>query len=140
MHYNNSRSLATIHGRAGCYKIRGFISSTRNLRIEYDDLLRYNISMSQTKKHKLSRHAFPMFIGAILVVCSVVISQTSSSDDIPAMLQEKSLNEIVNRTHQEYADMRALPVASEIHSSAPVNNGWFAVVIDEVARWFGLNS
>jgi len=86
-----------------------------------------------------------MFAGAILVVCSVVLSQTSSSSGrLSAMLQEESLNEIVQRTHREYAAMRALPPATEgweMHASAPAKQpeGWVAAVIDEVARWFGLN-
>lgn len=86
-----------------------------------------------------------MFAGAILVVCSVVLSQTSSSSGrLSAMLQEESLNEIVQRTHREYAAMRALPPAPaswELHPAAPAKQpeGWLAAVIDEVARWFGLN-
>ena len=102
--------------------------------------------MLHTKNKKVCRHVVPMFAGAVLIVCSVVLTQTSTSPgQLSAMLQEESLNEIVQRTHQEYAAMRALPVPPEdweLHASAPAAQpeGWVAAVIDEVARWFGLQN
>jgi hypothetical protein len=102
--------------------------------------------MPHTKNKKICRHVVPMFAGAVLVVCSVVLTQTSSSPgQLSAMLQEESLNEIVQRTQQEYAAMRALPALPEdweAHASAPAAQaeGLFAAVIDEIARWFGLQN
>jgi len=100
------------------------------------------IRMPHTKNKKVRRHVVPMFAGAVLVVCSVVLTQTSSSTgQLSAMLQEESLNQIVQRTHREYAAMQALP-DWELHASAPATKAerWFAAAIDEVARWFGLQN
>ena len=105
--------------------------------------LRYTGLMPQTKTHKIYRHAFPMSIGAILLVCSIIVSQTSFSGQLSAMLQEESLNEIVQKTYEEYDAMRALPAFDEepaVHASAPAERGWVMAVVDEVARWFGLQN
>ena len=112
---------------------------------------------NKQQNQPVRRHALPLLAGALLIVSSVALSNIKFSDRLSASIQQDALKEIVQKTQSEYAYIRdqiAAEVSRELeaelmHASAEekaeilrksqgVVRPWYSVVIDEVARWFGL--